>query len=110
MANKTPKFEPPIRTVEGPARPDGFKLQVMTEKEAEMLALKVKAKEELTQDEINMVGDEMLAILATWAQKKNPGYWNMMMKERSSEGVIKNLEKQIEELKNPPKKWYQFWR
>ena len=110
MANKVSKFEPPTEIVERLARPDGFKLQTMTEKEAEKLALKVKAKEELTQDEINMVGDEMLAILATWAQKKNPGYWNMMMKERSSEGVIKNLEKQIEELKNPPKKWYQFWR
>ena len=110
MANKTPKFEPPIRTVEGPARPDGFKLQTMTEKDAEILALKVKAKEQLTDSDINMMADELAAYLITWSQKRSPRYRNALEKERELEGVIKNLEKQIEELKNPPKKWYQFWK
>ena len=111
MTEQHPIIEKATKTLRRSAEPvKGYKLQTMTEKESEMLALKVKANEKLTQDEINMVADEMLAMLATWAQKKNPGYWNMMMKERSSEGVIKNLEKQIEELKNPPKKWWQFWR
>ena len=110
MSKQLPKFEPPIQTVEGPAAPEGFKLQTMTEKDAEILALKVKAKEQLTDSDINMMADELAAYLITWSQKRSPRYRNALEKERELEGVIKNLEKQIEELKNPPKKWYQFWK
>lgn len=81
-----------------------MKLRAMTEENLKALAIKAEAKEELTEEEINMVSDEMLALLATWAQKRNPGYWSALAREREMEEkesrihALEILEKKLKEL------------
>jgi len=86
------------------------KLVTMTEQHAIYLSEKTKKGEELTEEEVKVVADELIAQMALWAQKTDPHLWNKTQKEKEAEDAIKRLTEQLHQLQNPPKKWYQFWR
>ena len=86
------------------------KLVTMTDQHAIYLSEKTKKGEELTEEEVKVVADELIAQMALWAQKTDPHLWNKTQKEREAEDAIKRLTEQLNQLQNPPKKWYQFWK
>ena len=86
------------------------KLATMTEQHAIYLSEKTKKGEELTEEEVKIVADELIAQMALWAQKTDPHLWNKTQKEKEAEDAIKRLTEQLNQLQNPPKKWYQFWK
>ena len=86
------------------------KLVTIAEPHAIYLSEKTKKGEELTEEEVKIVADELIAQMALWAQKTDPHLWNKTQKEKEAEDAIKRLTEQLNQLQNPPKKWYQFWK
>ena len=86
------------------------KLVTMTEQHAVYLSEKTKKGEELTEEEVKIVADELIAQMALWAQKTDPHLWNKTQKEKEAEDAIKRLTEQLNQLQYPPKKWWQFWK
>ena len=86
------------------------KLVTMTGQHAIYLSEKTKKGEELTEEEVKMVADELISQMALWAQKTDPHLWNKTQKEKEAEDAIKRLTEQLNQLQNPPKKWWQFWK